>query len=180
MPTRKALFVLFLLLGSAVSEATFYTYSFVDLSSCEYTIIGGERAEYSEIYMTWHAKAEALNNKLPPTDHNMWGVFYISDKTTDFAKVGICRTIYAPQGYPTGFECHSESHSNFPLASATYIIIDDKSALPSYRCASGCGRGVPTMIHDEGYEADLADNIQLRRLMKKFEKKCRRGNRHEQ
>ncbi len=171
MRVTKAVAVFALTVFCPVAGATFYTYSFGDLASCKYEIIGSERQEDSNIYMQWDAKAKTLNLGLESWE-DKWGPFYTSDKTTDFAQVGLCRTVYTRKGSPVAFECHSESYRGFPLAGAKFNL-HAYNGRATYRCVKGCGAGVPRLIYDNGYEE--TGNLDLDKFLEKFERVCKKS-----
>ena len=117
-------------------------------SSCALKIVVSEPQQGVAIYDQWAARARSL----PTSGDSRWGVYYMSDKQSDFAHIGMCKREYEPKGSPLGLVCHSESFGNFPLAGARFEIIRNGSALASFRCVSKCLVGVPKIIHDQGDE----------------------------
>ncbi len=145
-----------------------YTYSFGDLKSCRYDAITNEFAEYSDLFMKWNEMAQDLN-RLMGQDESKWGVYYTSSAATDFASIGICRTLYTPVGSPFRFECRSESLGEFPLASAVFNLRTNVD-LPTYQCVQGCNKNVPSVIFDNGYEAPQSRDLDI--FLKKLERTC--------
>lgn len=152
-----------------VAEATYYTYSYGDLASCKYETVTNENREDSNVYMQWDAKAQNLNRSLESWE-SKWSPYYASDRTTDFTKVGICRTVYTRKGSPVAFECLSDSYRGFSLAGAKFKLLA-YNGRPTYSCVKGCGTGVPRVIYDNGYEE--TGNLDLDKFLQSFERRCK-------
>ncbi len=150
----------------SVALALHDTYSFISFSPCGYHHLENDPLTDNNTYGQWVRRAKQLST----TPDAPWDVFHMNDG----ARLGICRLMY--QGTPKSeFVCRPESSGSFPLAGATYKPILDKGILASFRCASGCGPGVPKLIHDEGYESEGEKNIELGKAQKKFKSMCRKG-----
>lgn|SRR5574343_2028483 len=144
------------------------TYHFGDLKSCRYDSITNESGGYSDLFMEWNEKAQDLNRVLGQYE-SKWGVYYTSSEATDFATIGICRTIYARAGNPIRFECRPESLGDFPLGGGVFNLRSHVDS-PTYRCAHGCRKNIPSVIFFTEYEDYSAHELEL--FQKRLERSC--------
>lgn len=90
---------------------------------------------------------------------------------------GFCKwsgSVYKDR-FGTEFACNHESRSYFPLAGATYSLIRDRGELPSYRCAKGCKKDTPRIIHYVDDEQDGQTNVEHAKTLRQFDRRCRKG-----
>lgn len=90
-------------------------------------------------------------------------------------EVGSIPQCYGFCDYQSGksVSCSLDSCEKFPLRSATFKLINNGSPLPSYRCEKGCGKGVPDVLHDTGYEPTEDEyNTLWTKTYLEFQKSC--------
>jgi len=72
----------------------------------------------------------------------------------------------------TGIRCDTDSCPRFPLAGARFERVKARGSLPSYACVSGCGKGVPRMLHDLGHGGDGERNTAWEAEKRKMARTC--------
>lgn len=133
---------------------------FYDVSRCEIFRISNEQSP-DRAYQNMLAEAKD------------WDVYMFSGPSGGGR--GLCK--WAGSSYKHRFAakfiCNQTSRSYFPLAGATYSVIPDRGDIPSYRCATGCRKNTPRVLHYVGEEElDSQVNIEHSKTLEKFESKC--------
>jgi hypothetical protein len=173
-------------LGALPALAAHDTYVAFDFRKCMRWVIDNEPGQFSEdpILVTRYAKARKLAEQQAlfaeklsepagweslSADQRARVVHIFTARSTDrdgrqAFHFGVCH------GNPrVGLSCLPGQ--DFPLAGARYNPAQSMGDLVSLKCVSGCG-GVPSQIHDMGYEAHDMSNREHEAAMEKFRKQC--------
>mgnify|MGYP001568352157 FL=1 len=149
---------------------------YFEFSDCTQRVIHRSSFPNDENFKSLERQAEAWA-KNHPNSRSSANVF----QTGDEKSFGICLSVYSrgKMGYNRTIDalvCLEPSVNSFPLAGATYKLIKDQGALPSFACVKGCKAATPRLIHDLGYESpEDWKNVEYEKALKKFNDKCRRA-----
>lgn len=137
-------------------HASHITFEYFDLKSCTY---------------------ESITNLIPdPVDSDADSSIRRQAHGRGILEIGSIPRCYGFCDYISGkrISCSLDSCEKFPLRGATFKLIQDKSPLPSYLCVNGCGKGVPRLLHDIGYEPTEDEyNALWIEIYPKFQKACK-------